>query len=257
MPDWLAPDFAARTTAASRPGAFEAFRGRDLDFRSIAGHPFWQTLFLWGDPTFTHLPLRLRHPLADLRLIDFVSRLPPEPWLVRKRILREAVRDLLPEPVLSRRKTPLVRTRRAGISREAVGGLAELARTLPEIERFFDPNALLEAILAPEAAIEHPQDPRLVRALGLVHWRAHWRRPDASGIDGVGRPVGGESRHGRGARWQIQKRRQRRLGLIRLTAFPTVLRASSASAPLPSSPGSNPTAGTSNDSSYGPSTTIS
>jgi asparagine synthetase B (glutamine-hydrolysing) len=181
-PGWLAPDFAERTAAAERPRALELTRGDAIDVRSIGSEPFWTTLFLWGDPTFTRLPLRLRHPLADLRLLDFAARVPPEPWLMRKRILREAVKDLLPAPVLARPKTPLVRGRRPSITPAATARLAHLVRTLPEGERFFDVRALSDEVTALDAAANHAGNHQFVRAIGLVHWCAHWQRPEAAGL---------------------------------------------------------------------------
>ena len=59
------------------------------------------------DPGVTRLALECRHPLLDLRLVDYCLTLPPLPWCVKKRILRDAMRGLLPEPVRLRRKTPL------------------------------------------------------------------------------------------------------------------------------------------------------
>jgi asparagine synthase (glutamine-hydrolysing) len=185
-PGWLAPGFARRTAADDRARAFAIPRAIGLDVRSVSGEPFWSTLFLWSDPSFTRLPLRLRHPLADLRLLDFAARVPPEPWLVRKRILREATRDLLPCAVVGRPKTPLVRAARDTITPEVLERLAELVRALPDVDRLFDSRGLIDAITAPEAATEHPHDHQLLRALGLVHWRAHWRRPNASGLNVAG-----------------------------------------------------------------------
>lgn len=185
-PRWLAPDFARRTTAAARmrPGSTVWARSRDV--RSIPRDPGWTAPFIWGSASFSGVPLVLRHPLVDLRLLEFVARLPPEPWLMRKRILREATRDLLPEAVLARPKTPLVRARRTSITPAILDRLAELVRTLEESERFFDSKALIETVKAPGAAVAHPHNPLLLRALGLVHWRTHWRRPRAGvAVEGV------------------------------------------------------------------------
>ncbi len=152
----------------------------------MSREPLWSTPFTWAEPWFTGLALRFRHPLADLRLLDFVARIPPEPWLMRKWILREATRDLLPEAVRTRQKAPLVRGPRASITLEALERLVQLACTLPDVERFFDPHSLVDAIMAPAAAIDHGHDHPLMRALGLVHWRAHWRRPTFSGLGSEG-----------------------------------------------------------------------
>jgi len=60
------------------------------------------------DPGVTRLPLEFRHPMLDLRLLDYCLTLPPLPWCVKKKILRMAMQGLLPEPVRLRPKAPLV-----------------------------------------------------------------------------------------------------------------------------------------------------
>ena len=64
-------------------------------------------LFNSYDAGFSRLPLEYRHPLMDLRLLDFCLSLPLQPWVVKKNILREAMRGALPEAVRKRRKSPL------------------------------------------------------------------------------------------------------------------------------------------------------
>jgi asparagine synthase (glutamine-hydrolysing) len=59
------------------------------------------------DPAFTGSLVEYRHPLLDLRLIEFCLSLPPLPWCVRKEILRQAASGLLPEEVRRRPKTAL------------------------------------------------------------------------------------------------------------------------------------------------------
>jgi len=67
----------------------------------------WANFFEAYDPGATGVPLECRHPLVDLRLVDYCLRLPPQPWCVKKNILRVAMQGLLPEPVRLRPKTPL------------------------------------------------------------------------------------------------------------------------------------------------------
>ena len=133
MPGWLQPEFVIRTGVAGRAGWLARPRGADLDSRSLTRLPFWTTVFSWCDPSFTGLPIRYRHPLADLRVLDFIARLAPEPWLMRKRILRTAARGLLPEEILVRPKTPLVQARRTSISPMTMGRLAEARPESPRV----------------------------------------------------------------------------------------------------------------------------
>jgi hypothetical protein len=186
-PIWLAPDFARRIGAEARMRPLMAARASGVDARSIGRDPGWTAVFTWCSPSCHRVPIQIRHPLADLRLLDFVARLPPEPWLLRKRILREATRDLLPEAVLARPKTLLVSGRRASITPQVLDRLAELVRALPELERFLDSSALIETLTAPDAELNQVDNVFLSQALGLVYWSAHWRRPTANDLGSGGR----------------------------------------------------------------------
>jgi len=72
--------------------------------QSLAGDPlFFETY----DTAFTGSLVEYRHPLLDLRLVDFCLGLPLRPWCVRKEVLRQATLGLLPEVVRMRPKTAL------------------------------------------------------------------------------------------------------------------------------------------------------
>ena len=115
----------------------------------MSSDPLWTSLFWWADPAFTRLPVRFRHPFFDLRVVRFVASLPPEPWLMQKRILREATRGLLPEEVRTRRKTLLVDAPMPGLDPAVMARLAELVREAPGLDRFVDREALAAAVTAP------------------------------------------------------------------------------------------------------------
>jgi asparagine synthase (glutamine-hydrolysing) len=59
------------------------------------------------DAGLTKAHLEYRHPLFDLRLLEYCLSLPPLPWCVRKEILRSSMKGRLPESVRQRPKTPL------------------------------------------------------------------------------------------------------------------------------------------------------
>jgi asparagine synthase (glutamine-hydrolysing) len=69
----------------------------------------WQHFFEQCDPAILGSQLTWRYPYLDLRVLIFLLSVPPIPWARRKRLIREAMRGLLPEQVLSRQKTPLFR----------------------------------------------------------------------------------------------------------------------------------------------------
>jgi len=56
----------------------------------------------------TGVPVEVRHPFFDLRLVKFLLALPALPWCSDKELLREAARGVLPDAVRLRRKSPLL-----------------------------------------------------------------------------------------------------------------------------------------------------
>lgn len=83
--------------AGVRPEAYEAV----VD-------PTWPALFEGYDPGITHVPVEVRHPFFDVRLVEFLLALPALPWCSDKELLREAARGILPDAVRLRRKSPLL-----------------------------------------------------------------------------------------------------------------------------------------------------
>jgi len=75
--------------------------------RSTLEGPVWSTLFQSYDPGFTGQRLETRHPLMDLRLVEFFLGLPVIPWCVEKGILRAYLRTRLPPAIWRRRKQGL------------------------------------------------------------------------------------------------------------------------------------------------------
>jgi asparagine synthase (glutamine-hydrolysing) len=70
--------------------------------------PLWPTMFEGFDPGATRIPLEVRQPFFDLRLVSFLLALPTLPWCSDKELLREAARGVLPDSVRLRRKSPLL-----------------------------------------------------------------------------------------------------------------------------------------------------
>jgi asparagine synthase (glutamine-hydrolysing) len=109
FPGWLNPRFLARIRAE---------RSRDETER-LDSHPFHPVSFksldsgYWGmtleteDAGNSGVPLQIRTPFLDLRLIKFLLRLPPLPWCMEKEITRRSMKGLLPDAVLRRPKSLL------------------------------------------------------------------------------------------------------------------------------------------------------
>ncbi|MEM7058130.1 MAG: asparagine synthase-related protein [Pseudomonadota bacterium] len=106
LPDWIDAEFAGRTHLVER--LRDTVLKRELrDRAGMAIAPTWSNIFAWSHPGFSGQPLKTRFPFFDLRLVTFLERVPPLPWLHDKILLREAMRGILPEGVRLRRKSPL------------------------------------------------------------------------------------------------------------------------------------------------------
>jgi asparagine synthase (glutamine-hydrolysing) len=93
---WEAVNAQPRPSHPRRPTAFMTYSSRN-----------WAGLFESYDPGVTGVPLEVRHPLFDLRLMNYLLALPPVPWCMNKELIRIASRGVLPEAVRVRPKTPL------------------------------------------------------------------------------------------------------------------------------------------------------
>ena len=131
--------------------------------RAIASFndPIWPSVF--GDFDFeeTLAPFVWRHPFLDLRVLEFMLSLPPIPWGWEKRLLREAMQGRLPDPVLSRRKSPLVGSPLALLIR--AHGLPDLSRNA-QLKEYVDIDAVPTGIFSE----------RDVQQIVAVHALDHW-----------------------------------------------------------------------------------
>jgi asparagine synthase (glutamine-hydrolysing) len=131
--------------------------------------PVWTAVFESYDPGATRFAAEVRHPFFDLRLVEYLLSVPPLPWLVDKELLREAMKNRLPESVRDRPKTPLggyaaheqlVRNPQPDLERivEASG-----------IDRYVDVKGFLKIARRPERL--RPSEYGLItRPLGLSVW---------------------------------------------------------------------------------------
>jgi asparagine synthase (glutamine-hydrolysing) len=129
----------------------------------------WTAVFESYDPGATRFAAEVRHPFFDLRLVEYLLSVPPLPWLVDKELLREAMKNRLPESVRDRPKTPLggyaaheqlVRNPQPDLERivEASG-----------IDRYVDVKGFLKIARRPERL--RPSEYGLItRPLGLSVW---------------------------------------------------------------------------------------
>ena len=111
-PAWLNPEFETRFDLRARweqvnaaPEAGHPLRPRA--YRSLSLLRQMSGFFDYYDAGSTRLPLEFRHPMLDLRLLEYCLALPPYPWCMNKQILRDSMQGMLPETVRLRPKTPL------------------------------------------------------------------------------------------------------------------------------------------------------
>jgi asparagine synthase (glutamine-hydrolysing) len=162
FPDWLRPDFIARTGLRERLQAFYAPPPHDHPWHPRAigsfGTPVWQSL-LGNLEADRERGVDWRHPYLDLRVLQFLLSVPPVPWARRKLVLREAMRGRLPAEVLERRKTPLA----ANALHQALSGVDLPLIASAALEPWLDPGRLPRR---PHAADLEP----LIAVHALDHW---------------------------------------------------------------------------------------
>jgi asparagine synthase (glutamine-hydrolysing) len=75
------------------------------DAYALLTSPDWPQIFETYDANTTGVPIDVRHPLFDRRLVEYLLAIPPMPWCFDKTVVRLAMRGTLPEPVRWRPKT--------------------------------------------------------------------------------------------------------------------------------------------------------
>jgi len=112
FPGWVSPGLVEQYGLVERWQQYFGVEDERHPIRPFAYLSYGNVLndsnfFDTQDSGVSRLPLEYRHPLLDLRLVEFCLALPPLPWCVRKEILRAAMKGMLPKSVLRRPKTPL------------------------------------------------------------------------------------------------------------------------------------------------------
>jgi asparagine synthase (glutamine-hydrolysing) len=124
---WDALSRASTPNAAVRPVAYEAM----VD-------PMWPALFEGYDPGVTRVPVEVRHPFFDLRLVDFLLALPDLPWCSDKELLRETGRGILPDAVRLRRKSPLAADPLSALLQRPESAWVDSFEGAPELGRYVE-----------------------------------------------------------------------------------------------------------------------
>ena len=171
-PAWIEESFANRINLKDRVSQYWARphvdKRRPATLRALQSK-LWTPLLEGYDPGATRLPLEVRHPFLDVRLVEYILAIPTNPWCVNKHILRCAMKNRLPDAVLNRPKTPLAGDPALQLSRGASVRWLDSFDVSPQLTRFV--NLRLRRPLADE------ETPDLLwanlRLFALNHWLAH------------------------------------------------------------------------------------
>ena len=154
-PLWLAQSFAQQFRLADRwrellREAPSSHLVRPRAHRGLSGTG-WPHILDKEDAAYTGLPLEIRLPLFDYRLLRFVLRLPVLPWCVDKEIMRQTMKGTLPETVLQRAKSLLAQDPMELHHRKGNWRPAQLGSPAEEVLEFVNWPKLLENVLAGRA----------------------------------------------------------------------------------------------------------
>jgi asparagine synthase (glutamine-hydrolysing) len=187
-PGWLVP---ALERKLDLPGRWRAENAAE-DARSGLGlaHGYWPAFFEAFDPGSMQLPAEMRYPFFDVRLVRYLLRVPAMPWTTEKTLLRVAMRGILPEPILRRRKAPLAGNPWAALLPPARSAWWEpYLAPAPGFEEFVDVEAarrsLARVVERAQRSGKHRDGDDLrtsLRPIGLNIWLAQMARArDGSG----------------------------------------------------------------------------
>ena len=141
-PDWIEPQFATRN---SLPEKYEFFYNVSYDFLSphpgayqCFAEPQWVESF---ESSYNLDPgMEIRHPFFDTRLIEFVFAINTGLWGLNKKILRDSMKEILPDIITDRPKTPLI------------GNLTlEKFKHFQPSDRFVDSRTIISSYIKPQS----------------------------------------------------------------------------------------------------------
>jgi asparagine synthase (glutamine-hydrolysing) len=135
-PVWLGPTVRARAVQApspprtvhpTRPDAYELLTSTQ-----------WPLLFESFDPGLTGVPVEVRHPFFDVRVVEYLLAMPPMPWCFDKTIVRLAMRGVLPDAIRLRPKTVAAGDPVQAMLRSADADWIDRFDAVPALARFVD-----------------------------------------------------------------------------------------------------------------------
>jgi asparagine synthase (glutamine-hydrolysing) len=141
-PEWIEESFWKRLRLNERWEEFNSEPAtshptRPYAFRVLSSTS-WAPLFEGYDAGTNRLALEMRHPLVDVRLVEFLLGIPVVPWCVHKEILKQAMADKLPKEIINRPKTTLAGDPLRSLIRETDVRFVEDFKATPQLGEFVD-----------------------------------------------------------------------------------------------------------------------
>ena len=139
-PGWLNSDLEKRLALRERWELLNRPPSPNNAVRPVAVEAIvssmWPALFESYDCGVTRVPVEVRHPFFDLRLIRFLLALPAVPWCSDKQLLREAARGALPDAVRLRRKSPLIADPLIALLQRPESAWVDGFEAVPDLRRY-------------------------------------------------------------------------------------------------------------------------
>lgn len=177
LPSWLDEGFEKRNDLMDRYHSRAGAASVNLDAREgLADDPLWRRVFEWQSPAYSGLPMKVRLPFFDIRLLSWAQTVPPYPWLHHKFLLRTIMQDALPQEVLSRRKTTMPdNVLRTAIETGSMAPTLEGIKTSRELGQFIDISRFLNRISDPNN-LTNADTKSMVRLNSLAHWLENYKK---------------------------------------------------------------------------------
>jgi asparagine synthase (glutamine-hydrolysing) len=139
-PEWLNEDLEKQLNLRERweslNGAADLCAAVRPEAQDGMASSMWPNLFEMYDSGFTGIPVEVRHPIFDLRLVNFLLAIPILPWCSDKELLREAARGVLPDVVRLRRKSPLATDPLNAMLQRPESAWVDRFDPMPELRRY-------------------------------------------------------------------------------------------------------------------------
>ncbi|MGE3949104.1 MAG: asparagine synthase-related protein [Blastocatellales bacterium] len=107
----------------------------------ILNSVFWANQFESCDPGNSNFTIEHRYPLFDIRLVSFTMQLPSIPWCVDKKLMRESMKNRLPEQVLRRNKAPLAGDPTGEKRRRGLIARVSQSQSIDHLKEYLDCNS--------------------------------------------------------------------------------------------------------------------